>query len=148
METNGHFPLACVSAEGLAVKLRMKVLHLNASQHITRFYFGMCQNSPRVASAEPLPIISLIILINVWENEIQAQFRVCKSETPLRSSAVFTLDHSDGTLTHHFTSCPSIKNEVMWFLILFYYSALLSSSPTCLCLLEQRKPLPATYTIT
>lgn len=33
VEANGHFPLACVSAEGLAVKLRMKVLHLNASKH-------------------------------------------------------------------------------------------------------------------
>lgn len=121
-------------------------MHQNTS-HV--FILGCVKiHHPRVASAEALPIISLIILINVWANEIQAQSRVCKSETPLTSSAVFTLDHSDGTLTHHFTSCPFIKNEVMRFLILFYYSALRSSSPTCLCLLEQRKPLPATYTIT
>lgn len=90
---------------------------------------------------------TLSVLINVWSNEKSALFRFCMAEILLMISAVFTLGYSDGTLTHHFTICPSTNMKRCGFRLCSIVPLFLSCSPTCLSLLEQRKLLPATYTI-
>lgn len=116
-------------------------------QITSHFDSGMCQSHhPRVVAADRLNIISPNMLITVRANEEPALLILYDWDTTRHFYRVHTwLLRWD--LNSSFYKLSIYKNEVMRFPTASYCSALFSCSPTCLCLLEQREPLPATYTI-
>lgn len=148
VETNGRSPLVYVWAlKDWVGNWGWNVFTL-MDEITSCFHFWMCQSHhPGLVSAALVPFIRLKISINVRSDQRSALLRFCMTEMRLMISAVLTLGYPDGTLTRHFTLRPSTEMKRCGFPACSITPLFCSCSPTCLCLLEQRKPLPATCTI-
>lgn len=140
METNGRFPSVPTRAlKDWLGNCGWNVLMNQITSH--GLYFGMCQSpDPRFVSAALVHVTGLQILLHVWCSD-RVRLRCC-SWLGLRSHSAAQMGH----VNLHLTVRPAPELKPCAFPLCSITALFRCRSPTCLCLLEQRKPLPATHT--